>query len=268
MLRKVLALIKKDFLLESSYKLAFIMNTLNVCASLLIYFFIDKLFGQNMNRHLQQFGVNYFSYVLLSMAFFSYIGVGIGSFSSRIRFEQLQGTLQSLFLTPTRSETILLGMTIWNILFATFDLLLYFVLGIFLFKIDFSSINYLSTAITLILTIVCFSSLGILSASFILLYKRGNPTAWLINTIEGVVGGVYFPVSVLPAFMQIIARLLPITYAIKALQLAVYRGYSVFDISKELLVLLIFSVLLLPLSLWAFKKALHKASVQGSLSQY
>lgn len=268
MFRKTIALLKKDFLIESSYKLAFIMNIFSVCASLLIYFFIDKLFGRTMNQYLEKFGVNYFSYVLLSMAFFSYIGVGIGSFSSRIRFEQLQGTLESLFLTPTRAETLLLGMTIWNIIFATIDVLIYFIFGAFLFKIDFSQINILSAFITLVLTIISFSSLGIISASFILVYKRGNPTTWLISTLEGVVGGVYFPVSVLPGFMQIIAHCLPITYAIRAIELAVYKGYTLYQLKNELLFLLVFSIVLLPLSLKMFKKALHKARRLGSLSQY
>ncbi|MBU1044145.1 MAG: ABC transporter permease [Candidatus Omnitrophica bacterium] len=268
MLRKIFALLKKDFLMESSYKLAFIMNIFSVCASLLIYFFINKLFGNNMNKYLEEFGVNYFSYVLLSMAFFSYIGVGIGSFSSRIRFEQLQGTLESLLLTPTKTEIILLSMTIWNIIFATIDVLIYFLFGLFLFKINFSNINLISTFAALILTIISFSSLGILSASFILIYKRGNPTAWLISTLEGVVGGVYFPISVLPGYLQIIAHCLPVTYAIRAIELAVYQGYSIFQLKNELLFLLIFSIVLCPLSLKAFKKAIYIACCRGSLTQY
>ncbi|MBU1087099.1 MAG: ABC transporter permease [Candidatus Omnitrophica bacterium] len=268
MFRKINALIKKDFLIESSYKLAFIMNIFSVCASLLIYFFINRLFGNKINAYLEEFGVNYFSYVLLSMAFFSYIGVGIGSFSSRIRLEQLQGTLESLFLTPTKTETIILSMAIWNIVFATLDVLIYFLFGVFLFKINFTNINFLSAFTTLILTIISFSSLGIFSASFVLIYKRGNPTAWLISTLEGVVGGVYFPINVLPGYLQMVAHCLPVTYAIRAIELAVYQNYSVYQLKNELLFLLIFSIILLPLSLKTFKKAIRTACRQGSLTQY
>ncbi len=268
MLRKIYALLKKDFILESSYKLGFIMNIFSVCASLLIYFFIDRLFGNQINSYMQEFGVNYFSYVLLSMAFFSYIGVGIGSFSSRIRLEQLQGTLESLLLTPTKIEIILLSMAIWNIIFSTFDVLIYFIFGIFLFKINFTNINFLSAFTVLFLTIISFSSLGIISASFVLVYKRGNPTAWLISTLEGVVGGVYFPVSVMPGYLQILANCLPITYAIRAMELAIYKGYNIYQLKNELLFLLLFSIILFPLSLKAFKKAIYSACCQGNLAQY
>jgi len=82
-----------------------------------------------MVSHLEEFGVNYFSYVLLSMAFFSYVGVGLGSFSNRIRSEQMQGTLEAILLTPTRISTILFSMALWNLAFATLDVAIYIILG-------------------------------------------------------------------------------------------------------------------------------------------
>lgn len=268
MLRKIIALIKKDFLLETSYKIAFLLNIFSVAVSVFTYFFIDTLFGHRITPQLEEFGVNYFSYVLLSMAFFSYIGVGISSFSARIRAEQLQGTLESLLITPTRISTILFGMWCWNLIFASIDVLIYAALGISIFKINFSNLNILTVIITLVLTIISFSSLGILSASFIIVFKKGNPLTWVINTLEGLLGGVYFPITIMPCFLQIAAKFLPITYAIRAIELAVYQGYSILRLKKELCILLLFSLILLPLSFTAFKFALRKARRQGSLLQY
>ena len=268
MLKKPLAFIKKDFLIESSYKLSFIFRIFGVLVTVLTYFFIDKLFGQRIVGHLQQFGVNYFSYVLLSMAFFSYIGVGLGSFSTRIHFEQIQGTLEAVLLTPTKIPTILFSLGLWNFLFATLDLALYIMLGVFLFKINFANVNILSTLVILFLSIISFSSLGILSASFIMVFKRGNPVGWIINSLEGLIGGVYFPITIMPGWLQFLAKFLPITYAIRAVELAVYQGYTVSRLTKEIGFLFLFSLLLLPLSFASFKFALKKARQQGSLVQY
>lgn len=268
MLRQALAFLKKDFLIESSYKLSFLFNIFAVLISILSYFFIDKLFGHRMVDYLEEFGVNYFSYVLLGMAFFSYIGVGLGSFSNRIHTEQMQGTLEAILLTPTKISTILFSMALWNLLFATVDMAIYITLGIFLFKIDFANINILSTFLILLLTITSFSSLGIISASFIMVFKRGNPLGWVISSLEGLIGGVYFPITVMPVWLQYVARLLPITYAIRAIQLAVYRGFTVTQLVKEIGFLLLFSCILLPLSFASFKYALKKARRQGSLLQY
>jgi ABC-2 type transport system permease protein len=72
----------------------------------------------------------------------------------------------------------------------------------------------------------------------------------------------------LPAWLQFLAQFFPITYAIRAIQLAVYRGYSVIQLGKEIGFLLLFSLLLLPASLLSFKYALNRARRQASLSQY
>ncbi len=268
MWKRPLAFIKKDFLIESSYKLAFFANIFGVLISLLGYFFIDKLFGQRLVSHLEEFGVNYFSYVLLGMAFFSYVGIGLGSFSNRIQSEQTQGTLEAILLTPTRISTILFSMALWNLIFATIDMVIYIALGIFLFKIDFTNLNILSAIVTLLLTIASFSGLGIISASFIMVFKRGNPLGWIINSIEGLIGGVYFPVTVLPEWLQFLAKFFPITYAIRAMELSIYKGYSIAQLAKEIGFLLLFSILLIPLSIAFFKYSVKKAKMDGSLAQY
>lgn len=268
MLRKIFALIKKDFLNETSYAFSLFFNIFGVLVSLLSYYFIDKLFGFTMAGQLKEFGVNYFSYVLLSMAFFSYIGVGVGSFSARIQSEQMQGTLESLLLSPTKTYTILLSMGLWNLLLASMDVIIYLVLGIFFFKIDFGSVNILSAMIVLILTIISFSGLGMLSASFIIVFKRGNPFGWIVGTMEGLLGGVYFPITVMPAFLQVLAKCLPVTYAVRAMQFAVYKGYSLYQLRIECGFLVLFSIILIPLSLYSFRYALKRARMEGSLAQY
>ncbi len=268
MKRQILAFLKKDFLVESSYKLSFLLNIFTVFVSILAYFFIDRLFGQRVVGHLEEFGVNYFSYVLLGMAFFSYLGAGLSSVSDRIRAEQMQGTLEAIILTPCKIPTILFSLSLWNFCFATLNVCIYIISGIFLFGINFTNINISSTVIVLLLSIVSFSGLGILSASFIIILKRGNPVGWIINSLEGLLGGVYFPVTVMPTYLQFVAKFLPITYAIRAIELAVYKGYTILQLRTELFALILFALLLLPLSLFSFRYALKKARYYGSLSQY
>jgi ABC-2 type transport system permease protein len=266
MLAKPLAFIKRDFLNESRHKAGFFLNIISVFISILGYYYIDRLFGNKIAPQLEEFGVNYFAYVLLGMAFFSYAGVGLGSFSSRIEMERLEGTLEAVLLTPTSIPTILFSLGLWNLIIATIDAVIYVLFGIFLFKIDFGQTNLLSVAVLLILTIASFSGLGILSASFLMAFRRGNPVGWLINTLEGLIGGVYFPVAVLPDALQIIARCLPITYGIRGMQLAIYRGSSVWQLREEIGFLFLFSIVLLPLATLSFKKGLRKARRDGTLA--
>jgi len=268
MLKKAAAFLKKDLITESSYNLSFLFNIFGIMVSVLVYFFINKLFGGRMVPHLEEFGVDYFSYVLLSMAFFGYVGVGLGSFSERIRAEQVQGTLEAVLLTPTRLSTILFSLALWNLLLATADMIIYICLAVFLFKISFADINLLSTFVIFVLTILSFSGLGIISAGFIMVFKRGNLFGWIAASIEGLVGGVYFPITVLPAWLQFLSNFFPITYAIRAIELAVYKGYTLSELWKEAAILFCFSAVLLPLGLILFKYSVDKARRDGTLAQY
>jgi ABC-2 type transport system permease protein len=268
MLKKIFAFIKKDLLIEYSYKTSFFMSAFGAVIALAAYFYIDKLFGSRMSPYLKNYGTDYFSYVLLSLALFGYIGVGSGSFSEKIRREQNQGTLELLFLAPMKTGTLLTAMNIWNIIFASFYGCVYISAGLLVFGVSFPRANIISVTIILILSAITFGSLGIMSAAFILVFKRGNPVSWVMGTAEGLLGGVFFPVEVLPGWMRAISDFIPITYAVRAVQLAVYKGYGIYEIGKDIIILALFSAVLLPLSFFIFQKSLNRARKSGNLSHY
>jgi len=128
--------------------------------------------------------------------------------------------------------------------------------------------NLPALAAVFLLSAASFAALGILSSCFILLFKRGNPAAWVLNNFEGLLGGVYFPAAVLPFWLQWLSKLLPVTYAIRAMELALHKGAGFTELKTELLTLLVFTIALIPLSLAAFKFSLHKARKAGTLGQY
>ena len=159
-------------------------------------------------------------------------------------------------------------MGLWNFIFASLDLFLYFFLGVVFFKIDISQINILSALVIFFFTIVAFSSLGLISGSFILVLKRGSPINWLVDTLSGLLGGVYFPISVLPKYLQAVSSWIPVTYAIKGLELAVYQGAPLGQLSGDVTKLILFAVILLPLGIFSFNYALRRAKIEGSLVRY
>ena len=265
---KIFAFIKRDFITEKSYKLSFFLLILGTLASIAIFFFIDLLFGEKIAPHLIEYGVGYFPYVIIGLALLNFVGVGMGSVSSSIREEQLMGTLEAILLTPTRLFSFILAMVIWNTILALIELIIYLVLGVLVFGIDFSQVNILSALTTMFLTIISFGSLGIISASFIMVFKKGDPVSWLINTFAGVLGGVYFPVSILPGWLRFFSYFLPITYAVRMMELAVHRGYSLWMLRTEAGILGLLTIVLIFLASIFFKGAVRRVRVDGSLVQY
>jgi ABC-2 type transport system permease protein len=263
--RKLFAFLKRDFLINSSYRLSFFLDFISILASVTTFFFISKLFGEGAAKHLEEFGGDYFSFVLIGLAFSGYLSSALSSFSQTISYEQSEGTLEILLLSPTNISTILLCSTIWNFIFVSLKVVVYLFLGWLIFGFDISKINTLSVVIILILTIASFSSLGILSSSFLLVFKRGDPINWALGGISRLLGGVYFPIKVLPVYLQKISFLLPITYALSAMRKSIIGGESLKGLTSEITYLLIFSLIVFPLSIISFKLALRKAKKHGSL---
>jgi ABC-2 type transport system permease protein len=122
--------------------------------------------------------------------------------------------------------------------------------------------------VVLALSVVTFSAVGIISASVILVAKRGDPVAWALNVLLTLLGGVYYPVEILPVYLQRIAEFLPVTYALRAMRLALLQGFSLSALAREVAILFAFAVVLVPLSLLTFQFAVNLAKREGSLAQY
>ena len=267
-LRKASSFIKRDLWITVSYRFSLLFGVASIFFSLLTFFFIAKLFGKAAIPYLEGYGGDYFSFVLIGIAFSTYLGVGLGSFAGTIRSAQVMGTLEAMLVTPTRLESIVFFSSLGRFTSASFRVLAYLALGWLVFGVSMGKANLPAALLILILTILCFSSLGIISASFIMIFKRGDPINWVISSFSTLFGGVFFPITVLPSYLEGISHLLPITYSLRAVRHALLQGYSLSSLGSDILVLAIFCVVLLPLSMYAFKLAVRRAKKDGSLTHY
>jgi ABC-2 type transport system permease protein len=267
-MRKITAFIKRDFAIELSYRFAFILRLVKIFVSVLTFYFIASLFGKNASAYLAEYNGEYFPFVLIGIAFYEYFFMSLYSISQTIREEQMMGTLESMLTTPTRASTIIIGSSVWDFIFTSLSVFVYLLLGAFFFNVNFSGANLTSAFIILALTIMSFAGIGIISAAFILIFKKGDPVTWLISVFFGLLGGVYYPVKILPGFLQKCAYLLPITHSLDGLRLSILKGYGFMELLPNIKVLAIYSFIFLPISVMVFKLAIKKSKDDGSLVHY
>ena len=267
-LAKPFAFIKKDLIEASSYKFAFLTQFIGIIFTTVVYYFISKLIGTAATPYLKPYGGDYFSFVLIGIAFSSYLSLSLSSFSGNISNAQMMGTLEALLVTQTEIPVIVLSSSLYSFILTSFRVVIYIILGAFLFGMNISNANYPMALLILILTIISFSSLGIISASFVMVLKRGDPFTWIFSNLSWFLGGVYYPISVLPEWVQNFSYLLPITYAMEGMRLALLKGYSFNELRLNILALVIFSIVMLPWSVALFILAVKKAKRDGSLTHY
>src|SRR5258708_10224674 len=104
-----------------------------------------------------------------------------------------------------------------------------------LFDFPLHGANWLAVVAVLLATLLAFSGLGVLSAAYLLLFKRGNPAKWFILGVSSVPGGMLFPLSILPPWLQVVAPLNPVTYAMDAMPGALLNGPVIPSLGRPLL---------------------------------
>ena len=267
-IEKSLAFLWRDFINEASYKFAFFLQLVGILVSMITYFFLSKLLGDIGVSYLKPYGGNYFSFILIGVAFFSYLRISIDGISKSIREGQMLGTLEALLVTQTGIPTIIISSSLYSFIFASFKVAVYLLLGVFAFGVNMGNANFAGALLILFLTIISFSSFGILSASFVMVLKRGDPISSIFTSVSGILGGLYYPVSVLPGWLQKLSYLLPVTYSLEGMRLALLQGYSLRELMPNIVALLLFSIIMLPLSIFIFGYAVKRAKIDGTLTQY
>ncbi len=95
--------------------------------------------------------------------------------------------------------------------------------------------------------------------------KRGDVLVGLAVFGMGFISGAFFPVQVLPDWIEPFSKFVPTRYAFDGLRSAIFRGG---DWELDAVILVIFGLLTLPAAIFAFKKSLAHARRTGSVSQY
>ena len=267
-MNKPIAFLKRDLLIEVSYRFPFVFQVAWTLLSVASYAFMARFIGSATLPALEAYGGDYFAFVLIGVALHEYLTTALDAFSRSIRDAQLAGTLEALLATQTSLPTIILSSAAYPFLWRSFNIALYLALGVGLFDLRLASGNWAAAVLILILSIVVFSGLGILSASFTMTFKRASPLTLLFGGLSWLLGGVFYPVTVMPEWLQRISVLLPITYAIEGMRTSLLGAALWSDLWHSLGPLMLFASVIFPLSLASFYTATRHARMTGSLAQY
>ncbi|MBB6479619.1 ABC transporter permease [Spirochaeta isovalerica] len=267
-MNKMLAFLKRDWQSMLSYRFRFILQLIGILLTVLFLFFVGKTFSGGFSIQLERYGNDYFAFAILGMALSTFVSTGLYSFSSQIRNAQVQGTLEALLITPNSVYTILIGNSLWSFLKSFFESFFLIGVSILILKLSVDPGQVALLFISLVLTFGAFISVGLVSASFTLVFKQGNPINAFFGASSYFLGGLLFPVEVMPKGIQWISKLLPLTHSSKIVREILLVSPQDRQILTSLLFLFLFTALVGPLSLYIFHHALKRAKKDGSLVQY
>lgn len=267
-LRKLAALFQRDLAVARSYRIAFVLQLLQALFGVAGFYFLARFIeSPQLERALPQ-GGGYFPFALVGIAFFDYLSVSLTTFDDGLQQARQNGTLENLLVTQTPLPVILMGSSLYPFVLMSLRTAVYLGWGAALFGFPLREANWLGALLVLAASILAFLGLGILSASYLLVFKRGNPVNWAFVGFSTVLGGMLYPVSVLPGWLQFLARLIPVTYALEGMRAALLGHATLGQLWPPLAALLIFAAVLLPLSFVIFSWALRRTKITGTLTHF
>ncbi|MEU5940866.1 ABC transporter permease [Micromonospora sp. NPDC047548] len=209
-LRKVLetfeGYIRIDLVEERMFPAASLLRYLAVVFPVLLYYFQSAFLDM---------GGQLFSVMLIGTAVTAGLQEALTGLTNRLQYAQERGTLETYLVEPVPWALIPLAMNIWRSV--TGGILACIMVGVgWALGAPIEARSIPLALLVLFLGIVACNAVGTLAASFLVLFKRGEPVIALYGLAAGVLGGALFPVSVLPDWIRWVSYLVPHSYVISA----------------------------------------------------
>ena len=268
--RKSYAFIERNWYLTKRYSAwEAVWVTYNIVNALSVTFIAASAQKTIPGVHFTQEQINQFIlYLTIGTAIWTYVSVVFDSVTETVTMERWEGTIEYTFMAPVSRMTHMFGSCAFALLhglvLTTVQLI---VVGLF-FHLDLSQANWIAALVLLGVGSISLIGLGTVSAILPMLFtERGAQMAYIIRAIMLLVSGVYYPVTVLPGWLQAVSRISPTTYTLDGLRQAIQAGTSLSALWYDVWPLLICGAVSVPLGLWIFHQAEVFAKRTGRLKR-
>lgn len=207
-------------------------------------------------------------YLVVGTIVWAYLNGVFDNVAFMISWERWEGSIESTFMAPARRLSLLLGSSAFAVVYSLLRSIVILGAVALFFDLDLGRANWLGTLAALAIGSVSFLGVGIMASALPLLFlERGTQMTIVVQAALLLVSGVFYPVEVLPAWLQALSRISPATYVLKTMRAAVLDGAPVSELAPDFVPLAIITVVSLPLGMWVFRQAERYALRTGRLKR-
>lgn len=264
------AFIERNWFLTKRYAWwELVWITYNVVNALSVTFIAAAMQKLNPSIHFTQAQINQaILYLVIGTAIWSFVSVVFDNVTETVTIERWEGTIEYTFMAPVSRLTHMLGTCTFAIVHGLVLTVVQLIVVSLFFHLDISHANIGASAIVMLVGSVSFIGLGTMGAVLPLLYtERGAQMTYIIRAIMLLVSGVYYPISVLPGWLQPLSRVSPATYVLDGLRAAILDGKGIGAVWGDIWPLIICGIVSLPVGLAIFSAGERYAKRTGRLKR-
>ena len=204
--------------------------------------------------------------LLIGAVVWAYLGIIFEFITETVAWERWEGTIEYTFMAPLSRAMHLGGSGVFAVLYGLVRATLLFVVVAMFFGLSMPDANFAAALAILLIASVSFFGIGMMTAVLPLISpEKGAQLGFVAQGMLLVVSGVYYPVSVLPEWMQWISKISPATYALRGIRGSILEGQGL--LWANVWPLLVIGAISIPLGLAVFKRGEIYAKKHGKLKR-
>ncbi len=224
--------------------------------------------GSGLALFIQATGMkDYLGYIVIGTTVWMWQNIVLWNVGFTLREEQVRGTLEANWLSPTWRFSFLIGNSLAQMLTMGIFLLVSALEYRFIFGVHLNG-SLLNVLLVMLASIPSIYGLGIAFASLVISAKEANAFVFLVRGFVMIFCGISYPIAVLPLWMQSVAKWLPQTYIINGIRSAALGNASLAALAADLIPLVLFGAFWLLAGYLLFSWMERRARRTGAISQY
>ncbi len=259
-LEKIWYFMKRDMVSFSTYKTNILILVFTAVFGALSFAYLGQ---SSVNQTVTQlYHTNYTTYLLIGLAFNTYLGQALTLVQKTIN----PWSLEEVLVSPTGLSTFIIGSSIWGFVWSTGVVAIYLAIGVYFFGVTLS-VSIAGTLIVLALGIGTFIGISMIGSGILILTKQGDPVTALMTIAITLFGNVLFPPQVLPIPLRIIAYVTPPYYFMTCIKQTL-TGSTIAMILPNLEILALMCAIIVPLGYAIYAWCLKTARKNGTLAWF
>jgi len=261
------ALARAAFLTAASYRLRFAQSLVSTVITIIPVFFVARALQPMMGPTIQGEGRDFFAFLVVGFVVMSFVVMCVDALPSQVAGDINNGFLEALLGAPVGTPSVLAGIACYPILFTVLRGVLMLVFAALL-GVQLAATRLPEVALIVALLAVAHVGISLAATGLIVAFRTTLSLPQLVIAASGLLGGVYWPTSVIPSWVHSVSDWVPMTYGLRALRHAVLEGRGLWDVRGDVMTLAAFAGCLMSLGILTFSLSLAYARRRGTLSQY
>jgi ABC-2 type transport system permease protein len=259
-----LGMVQRDWLLFISYRTRFLTQTLSGFFSLVLFYYVSRIAGSRVFASPD----DYFAFAVVGLVVMGVLVSTLATLPVTLRQEMVAGTFERFVVSPFGAVGAIAAMAWFPFAFALVNGVLALTFATLVFGMELEWSTAALAAPVGALGALAFAPFSLLVAGAVILVKQAGAGAGFVVTGITLVGGFFFPVALLPDWIQWASEVQPFTPALDLLRNLLVGTPLPESTWLTVAKLVGFAVVLLPLSLVILRLSIRTAQRRGTIIEY